>query len=272
MRNKGWNKTEVLKREKLDKYSWFQGFFTKDFGNHELYKRDFEEMRLRDISLFTLGNIEGKKILDIGCGSGLYTLTFLKLGAKYVAGQDISQEAVDIAINFCEKDGFTNFDIVTGDCENLLFEADSFDIAFSGDVFEHITDNQKKRFISEIYRVLKPGGLLTIKTPNRKYLKMSILFKRLIALIKMQDPFKIHIAHTKNNPDNEHHGLTTHKRLAQIFEETMFHSPVITWQELNRKIIPRWIAKKFKKSKYFNQHIIMTVRKPIFYGIYKCVI
>lgn len=263
-----WNSNERVKRENLKENYWFQGFFWETFTYNDYYKRDFEELRCRDLALFALGQIESKTILDVGCGDGLYTLTFLKLGAKFVAGQDIDVRWVNIAKSNCEKNGFSNFDIKTGDCQNLLFDDSFFDAVFSGDVFEHLTREEKINFINEIYRVLKPGGYFTIKTPNKDYLRITTLVRKFYSILKFKNPFKIHIPHTRNNPDNEHHGLTTYKELLDIYESTMFHKPVITFQALNKKGIPNFIKELFKKSKFFNQNIIMTVRKPYFYGLY----
>lgn len=262
-----WNILEIIKKNDMKRSDWFnQGFFC--FG--EFYKRDFEELRYRDISLFTLWPIEGKKVIDIGCGSGLYTLTFLKLKASFVYGQDICEKSVLEAISNCEKEGFNDLccRISIGNCEELIFEDNAFDLAFSGDVFEHITKRQKINFINETFRVLKPGGYFTIKTPNKDYLKLSLMIKRIKAIFRLQNPLKIHILHTHNYPNNEHHGLTTYRELKKIFKNTMFHDPEITYQELNKKNIPLWLKKMFKKSSIFNQQIIITVRKPVFFSIY----
>lgn len=264
-----WKSTEYMKAENLNKLYWEQGFFHSEFGNkNRLYKRDFEEIRLRDIALFTLGDIKNKKVLDIGCGTGLYSLTFLKLGAKEVCGQDLSENAIEIISKKTEDLNFTNFMGIVGDCANLQFEDNSFDLIFSGDVFEHITDELKLKFIQEAFRVLKPGGVFTIKTPNKSYLRITNFLHRIKAILSLKNPFSIHIAHTKNNPDNEHHGLINHRNLEKIFTQTMFHFPTTTTSELN-KGLPRMLGKFLGNYKIFNQHIIMTVRKPYFYSIYK---
>ena len=266
MKNIGWNKMEFLKREELDKYAWHKGFFQYQW-NPKIWKRNFNELKLRDISLFNFGDFYQKKILDIGCGEGLYMLTFFKMGASYTGGQDISTDLVEKAISICNENGF-NPDVKVGDCTQLYFENNTFDLVFSGDVFEHITEDQKNQCIAEIFRVLKPGGLVTIKTPNLDYLKLSVFLKRLYAIFKFSNPFKIHIAHTKNNPDNEHHGLTTYKKLIKLLINNTFHEPTITYHQLERKSVSVFISKFLKKNKYFNEHIIMTARKPIFYGLY----
>ncbi len=172
-----WNDIEIVERDALPEFWWHKGYFYFDFNNKNLFRRDFEELRYRDLAIFALGEVKGKRILDIGCGEGLYTLTFLKLEAEFVAGQDISEKAVEAAIETCKKQGFKNFTIKEGNCETLLFEDNSFDLVFAGDVFEHITYQQKVNFINEIFRVLKPGGVFTIKTPNKIICKWLIFTK-----------------------------------------------------------------------------------------------
>ena len=265
---KNWESTEILRKSELKESFWYQGFFQLNFDEKDLHRRNFEELRYRDLSLFSMGQIGSKRILDIGCGTGLYTLTFLKLGAEFVAGQDISKEAVESASNICKRNGFSNFDIKAGNCETLLFADNTFDLVFAGDIFEHVTTEQKVNFINEIFRVLKPGGSLTIKTPNKSYLQVSTLIRQFIAIRNFKNPFNIHIPHTKNNPDNEHHGLTTYIKLKKLFNATMFHEPVITYTSLYKSHIPRFIKTIFRKSPFFNPQIILTVRKPIFYGLY----
>lgn len=266
---KNWNDTEIVERNSLPEFYWQKSFFHFDFGKNDFYRRDFEELRYRDLAIFALGDVRGKKVLDIGCGSGLYLLTFLKLGAEFVAGQDISQSSVNSANQTCLEQGFQNFSIKVGNCENLLFENNSFDLVFSGDVFEHINYEQKEKFVNEIFRVLKPGGVFVVKTPNKSYLKAVNLFKRIIEVFKLKNPLNVNIPHTRNNPDNEHHGLTTYRELTGIFSKTMFHEPVIHFQKLNRKIVPEIIKKLFLKSKYFNAQIVISVKKSIFYGLYE---
>lgn len=261
----GWASVEFLKSEDIDRYSWFKGFF---IYNKEKWIRNFTELKLRDISIFTLGDIQGKRILDIGSGVGLYSLTLLKLGAGHVSAIDISQKAVEQTNSICKENGFRNYEVKPSSCTELPFENNSFDMVFSGDVFEHITEEQKQKSIAEIFRVLKPGGSVTIKTPNLNYLRISIFLKRLYTILKFKNPFMIHIAHTKNNPDNEHHGLTTHKKLISLFLNNTFHEPAIIYHELERKGLPKIISRFFRRSKYFNEHIIITARKPVFYGLY----
>lgn len=264
--NKGWDRIKTLPKNQLDEFAWHKGFFQNDW-NPELWIQNFTELRTRDISLFTLGDIYGKSILDIGCGQGMYMLTFLKMGAKDVAGIDLDKNFVKDANEFISKNGFKS-NALCADCTQLPFPDNSFDIVYSGDVFEHITFEQKDKCIEEIYRVLKPGGIVTIKTPNLKYLKLTNLLRRIKAVAKLKNPFNIHIYHTRNNPDNEHIGLTTHKELREIFLNNTFHEPSSTFCPLKRKGFPKFLAKRLYKNLWLNDTVIITAKKPIFLGLY----
>ena len=269
MNSLNWKSKELVNVAELDDYYWHRGYFHASFDKTGLYKRDFDELLSRDLSMFTLFPIEGKRVIDIGCGNGLYLLTFLKMGAGFVAGQDLSPKFINDSRAACEKNGYTNVDLKVGDCQQLQFDDASFDVAFSGDVFEHITRELKVNFINEVYRVLKPGGVFTIKTPNKDYLIASNALRRIKTALQFKNPFNVHIAHTKNNPDNEHHGLTTYREMKEIFEQTMFHQPVITYYGLAKNGVTRFLSRLFPKSRYLNPHIIITVRKPVFFGLYK---
>ena len=264
---KGWSKIDKISKEQINEFSWFKGYMFADVNIDQGATRDYEELRYRDLGISTLGNIEGKKILDVGCGGGLYTLTFMKMGAE-VYGQDISENAIERCKKNCIAYGFSPT-LVVGNCEQLQFDDDTFDIVYSGDVFEHITESQKEKFISEIYRVLKPGGIFTVTTPNLKYLKLGNGIKRMISIFKLKNPFKVYIAHTHNNPDNEHHGLTTHKRLIKQIQNNLFHDPISVPVPFRKRNVPNWFEKLVNGSTWFNQKIILSAKKPIFLGYYK---
>lgn len=267
--NRGWNRFELKTWDEIrtDEFAWAKGFFhlTPDLS---VWKRNYTELKQRDFSLFALGDVKGKNVLDVGSGEGLYMLTFSMMGAAYVAGQDISPEFVEKSIAMCQKHNF-KCDAKVGDCTELKFADNAFDFVFSGDVFEHITEEQKDKCLAEIYRVLKPGGSVTIKTPNLDYLKTSLFVKRIIAVLKFRNPFSIHIEHTRNNPSSEHIGLTTFEKLRRIFLDNTFHEPQITFSRLERKGVPEFLSKLFERNKFFNENLIMTARKPIFFGLYK---
>jgi len=259
---------EIKKGSELTKLHWAQGYFQSTFTNWDgdTWKRNFHEIRLRDLAVFPLGDIRGKKILDIGSGPGVYCLTFAHMGAN-VSGQDISEDCVQSATSLLKEEGF-NCDLKVGDAQVLQFDDNSFDVVFSADFHEHISYEQKQKIIAESFRVMKPGGTLLIKTPNLNYLKLVIYLKRILALLKLKNPFQIHIAHTRNNPDNEHHGLTTHAELTRILHDNMFHTPEVILCPLVRKNLPELVTRMLYGRNLFSEHVIIVARKPIFYSLY----
>ena len=265
---KGWDKIEIKETKELLNNAWALGYFHSSHENWDgkTWIRNFHELFIRDLALFALGDVKGKRILDIGCGSGEYILTILKMGGV-CSGQDISSNFVNNALNMLKKENF-KADIKIGDAAKLLFDDNYFDAVFSADFFEHIDYEQKNQVISEVYRVLKPGGRLTIKTPNLDYLRLSTFLKRCTAMLKLKSPFNIHIPHTHNNPDNEHHGLTTYAELSKILFNHMFHCPEVINMPLKGKGLPKWVASFLFKKKRLNEQIIITTRKPLFYGFY----
>lgn len=265
---KGWQSTISKNTEELPPYSWLLGYFHSRHDNWDgkTWSLNLHELQLRDLALFAIGDVEGKKVLDVGCGSGEYMLTLAKMGAN-VSGQDISNDSVCRASSLLAENGFTA-DLKSSDAAKLQFNDNYFDAVFTADFFEHISYSQKQQVILEIYRVLKPSGVLVIKTPNLSYLKISVFLKRVKAFLSFRSPFFIYIPHTHNNPDNEHHGLTTYKELEKLLLCSMFHFPETIFALLIRKRLPLFVSKFLFRKKLFTEHIIISVRKPAFYGFY----
>lgn len=101
------------------------------------------------------------RVLEIGFGDGYGTDYLRKEGIDIVA-VDVDEESV---MRACEKYPETKFFHYDGIL--LPYPDKSFDCIISFQVIEHIQDDSA--FLKEIYRVMKPGGVAYITTPNRKY-------------------------------------------------------------------------------------------------------
>ena len=99
------------------------------------------------------------KILEIGCGIGSIVVELARQGYD-VTGSDISHEAIAYGL---KKYGDIKLEVQAA--ETLQYENETFDIVLSFDLFEHIT--QIDRHISEVFRVLRPGGCYMFQTPNK---------------------------------------------------------------------------------------------------------
>ncbi len=100
------------------------------------------------------------RVLDAACGSGYGSFYLAKEGKK-VIGIDISKNA----IKKCRKKyNHDNLKFLEMNCSNIVFNDNAFDAVVSQDTIEHVKDD--KKFLSEIKRVLKPGGIAIIFTPH----------------------------------------------------------------------------------------------------------
>lgn len=264
----GWYSHETKTSSELTKDAWAQGYFHQSHDNWDgkTWSRNFHELRCRDLALFSLGNINGKRVLDVGCGQGEYLVTMAKMGA-IVSGQDLCGESIKICKEKLD-DAQVSGNLIAGDATKLQFPDECFDCVFSSDFFEHISLDQKRMVVKEVFRVLKPGGRFTIKTPNLTYLQLVINLKRIFNVLQMKSPI-VYIAHTNNNPNNEHHGLTTFSELETVLEENFFHKPKITFIPLVRNGLPKIVSKLLFGYRCFTEHIIISTRKALFYGLYK---
>jgi len=105
--------------------------------------------------------VKGKDVLDIACGEG-YGSFLLADHAKSVIGVDISDEVIRHARN---KYAISNLKFEQGDCLCIPIKDNSIDIVVSFETVEH--HDQHDKMLSEIKRVLRPGGILVISTPER---------------------------------------------------------------------------------------------------------
>lgn len=268
MKAMNWKYTQIITNEELPKDNWLRGYFHSSHYNWDgkHWVRNLVELRDRDLALFALGDVQNKRILDVGCGSGIYMDIIANMGGQ-VSGQDISPSAVDEIFKNLKEKGFNAY-IKVGNATELLFDDNYFDGVIAADFFEHINREDKIQVMSQIYRVLKPGGILVIKTPNLDFMKIWLFLNRILAILKLKSPFNVYIPHTHDNPDNQHCGLTTYNELEKILFDSMFHCPKITFVPLIRGRIPLFITKLLYGKKRFTQPIIISARKPLFYGFY----
>ena len=73
------------------------------FSNKSLDQDRFEDAAVSLETLIGKDAIKGKTFLDIGCGSGLFSIAAVKIGAVKVTGIDISKESVDISLQNKKK-------------------------------------------------------------------------------------------------------------------------------------------------------------------------
>ncbi len=104
-------------------------------------------------------------MLDVGCGPGSITAGIAEcIGSGSVTGVDLSESQVSLAAQACEKRGLSNARFRTASAYELPFEDARFDALFSHALVEHLSE--PSRAMREFFRVLKPGGVMGVVTPD----------------------------------------------------------------------------------------------------------
>jgi ubiquinone/menaquinone biosynthesis C-methylase UbiE len=127
-----------------------------------------KEKSLRDETIRKAAIPLGASVLDVGCGTGtLALLAKVQVGNQgKVYGIDPAPEMIDAAQNKAHQQGYeANFQV--GVIEALPFPDNTFDVVLSSFMFHHLPPTLQRRGLSEIYRVLKPGGRLLIADMKR---------------------------------------------------------------------------------------------------------
>lgn len=145
----------------IGKYYQSHEYYSHQENKKGLIPRIYESVKSlnlkRKISM-SIGGLPKGRLLDIGCGVGDFLMHVKQKGWE-IAGIEPSQEAKSIAQN---RLGFLPFD----PAESTSLADHSFDVITMWHVLEHIDD--LKFQLSELKRLLKPGGQLVIALPNYK--------------------------------------------------------------------------------------------------------
>jgi ubiquinone/menaquinone biosynthesis C-methylase UbiE len=113
--------------------------------------------------LVNFASFKGKNLLEVGCGAGIDLVRFARVGAN-VTGIDLSKTALDLARKNLEQNGLSaNLQIMDGEC--MVFGDNTFDVVYAHGVLQYTADTTK--MVSEIHRVLKPGGQAIMMVYNR---------------------------------------------------------------------------------------------------------
>lgn len=105
---------------------------------------------------------DGERVFDCGCGMGFYLMAMGNLRDLRLVGLD-----GDVARLAWARSEEVPAELLSGNILRLPFPDDSFDKVLMSEVLEHIDDD--RRALQELYRVLKPGGVLALSVPHARY-------------------------------------------------------------------------------------------------------
>jgi ubiquinone/menaquinone biosynthesis C-methylase UbiE len=144
-----------MKNKNLDK------IINTRFGSNLVYQEHLARYK------FIKRSVQGKSILEVGCGIGDGTFELAKCAERVIA-VELDRKRLKLAFDFFSHPHI-NYIIMDG-CR-LGFKDESFDIVISFEVIEHLEDQE--RYLSEIRRVLKNGGMAIISTPNKDIIRVE---------------------------------------------------------------------------------------------------
>ncbi len=144
--------------------------------------KEFQEYNYKGAS-FVLGDfpgesIEGKAILDLGCGDGGKTVYYACHGARKAVGVDPNPRKFPLAQNFAQERNCQNgVEFISASGTDLPLKEETFDSIISSSVLEHVDREELLPLFSECYRVLKKGGQFLVRFhPYRSRLGTHINF------------------------------------------------------------------------------------------------
>lgn len=223
-------------------YPYNQSYFTKAVGK-DILKRTEK----------IIGQLDGKVILDFGCGPAFFVdhMRDLKIKPKKYIGLDFSKDSVD-NISKKEEVTFPTEGIFVQSMPSSL-EDNSVDICFLIEVVEHLNDDYLDSTLKEIYRVLKPSGKLIITTPNNEDLDFSTNFCPECGCIYHKWQHVRVWNETTLKKFVNHHNFNTHRII-----ETNFISKKSILRDLYIQV------KGFIKNKNVNLYGVFTKIEPEF--------
>jgi len=187
-----WNSRPLLTEEHPDPLS--DDFFE---SVNSLKKEDIDRIVL---DKWNFNGYEGKKVLEIGCGPGWYTVNYA-LGKADIIAIDLTESAIDLTKRHCAYRQ-AEAQVQLGNAEELDFEDNQFDLVMSSGVLHHTPDCSKA--ITETFRVLKSGGDAKISLYHKGILLKPWIFSftiGLVGLLRVKTK-KTEFKGINNNPEN----------------------------------------------------------------------
>jgi 2-polyprenyl-3-methyl-5-hydroxy-6-metoxy-1,4-benzoquinol methylase len=151
----------------------YAGGVYREYANARDLKAATVEPRLAAIKKFTAG----KRLLDVGCATGFLLEVAAAQGFE-VTGVEFSTVAISLARPDIRER------IVHGDVNALINQKMQFDVSIAFDIVEHVQD--PRNFLSDIYDVLVPGGVLALSTPDTGHFLRHLMMSNWPMLQPMQ--------------------------------------------------------------------------------------
>ncbi len=189
-------KSEILLRHESEES--FHDHWASTLNVDELLvKETFEAPTAveNEYALKQLGELKGKKLLDLGCGAGEASVYFALKGA-HVTACEISSKLVEIVKKLAVRFN-VDVNVLKMEAEKLKFLDESFDLVYGNGVLHHVCLDPA---LIEVHRILKPGGTAIFIEPLA-YNPAIKVYRRLAKLVRtpMETPLTFQDIDTMKN-------------------------------------------------------------------------
>ena len=152
-------------------------------GVYKMCKKDYPDV------LAELEKEPFTDLLDCGCGPApMLTLLHEKYPEKHYTGIDLTPEMIEVA----KAKNMKGVELIVGDCENLPFDDQSFDVVICCQSFHHYPNVQD--FFNSVYRVLRPGGRLILRDMTAKSAPVLWFFNHVeLPVVNMAGHGDVHV-------------------------------------------------------------------------------
>jgi len=175
------------------KFDWLTNFFDLVIGI------TMPEKKIKS-SIVEEAEIKGEyKVLDFGCGTGTLSIMMHKSHPfADIYGVDVDDKVLRIAKKKVIRSN-ANVKLINITPQKIDFQNDYFERVISSLVFHHLTDQQKRQSLYELYRILKPGGKILIADWGKP---RNIVMRAVFYIIQIFDGFETTTSNVKGKlPD-----------------------------------------------------------------------
>jgi 2-polyprenyl-3-methyl-5-hydroxy-6-metoxy-1,4-benzoquinol methylase len=156
-------------------------YFEGRAGHLTDVRSSFQRYRVRKV-LDIHPPLSSYRVVDLGCGWGTFSLELAGRVAD-VVGVDFSEKSIELCNRRLEEDPRDNLRFLCADAGDTGLEPGAYDLVVAADLFEHLYPDDSVRVVEEAFRILRPGGRLSVWTPHRGHI-LEVLKNREILLAR----------------------------------------------------------------------------------------
>lgn len=156
----------------------------------------------------------GGKVLELACGTAIISHILGRYSVVERYCIDFSSNMLHIAKSRCSN-------CIQADIDSLPLSDSSFDLVYVHSALHHFTSLTK--IITEVKRILRPGGLFIIQEPNSHHIKMDFFLRHFYSMLRKLKTKKYQDVSCLEIKPSEHHAPIEMEKVVSVLEEFGFH-------------------------------------------------